>query len=142
MARLPTKVNYTKLVHQAHKTKSKVKTNKINAYAKWQKKLGKKSKGLDAQDKKLRSIHKKAVEADKNAKNKEKALQDLLEMLEGAFKELQTFKDVPVPGTMPTAPKNITALSSLAVVVAGYIAYIAAVKAYMALSEALSQKKP
>ncbi len=137
MARLPRKTNYTKLVYQANKTKSKVKTNQIEAYAKWQKKLGKKSVKLDALDDKLRKLLK---DIEKQNSDDEKALRSLLRLVEGAHKELQTYKQVPVPGKVPPPPKNITALSSLALVVIGYIAYVATVKTYMAMCEALSKK--
>ncbi len=140
MARVPGKVNYTKLVHQANKTKSKVKKSQIEAYAKWQKKLGKKSNKLDALDAKLRKVLKEIEAAEESRKDNQKALQRYLRMVEGAFKELQIYKQVPVHGKVPQPPKNIIALNSLSIVVVGMIVYLAAIKSYMALSEALSTK--
>jgi hypothetical protein len=140
MARIPGKINYAKLVYQADKTKSKVKLNKIEAYEKWQKKLGKKSKKLDALDDKLRKMLKEIEVAEKNREEDQKTIQRFLRMVEGALKELKTYKQVPVPEKMPLPPKNITALNSLSLVVMAMIVYLAAVKSYMALSEALSKK--
>lgn len=139
MARIPGKVNYTKLVHQAERTKSKVKKNQIQAFEKWQKKLGKKSARLDALDDKLRKILKEIEDAEKERKDEQVALRRLAKMVEGAHKELKTYQQVPVPGKMPLPPRNINALNSLSIVVVGMIAYLAMVKGYMAVCEALSK---
>ena len=141
MARPPGKVNYVKLVDQAQRSKSKVKQNKIAAYHDWQKKLGKKSKGLDKLDDKLRKLHDDLQKAEKKRADDKKALERFGRMVEGALKELQVYKSVPVPGKLPPPPKNITAISSLTVVVVAMIAYLALVKAYMATAEALSKDK-
>ena len=140
MARIPRKTNYAKLVYEAERTKSKVKKNQIDAYQKWQQKLGKKAQGLDALDDRLRKINDAVELAEKSDGDKKQAIQRLGKMIEGAFKELETYKSVPVPGKLPDYPKNLTSLGSMAIVLAPMIAYLAAVKAYMAMSEVLSKK--
>ena len=140
MARVPGKINYTKLVYQAKKTKSKVKKNQIEAYTKWQKKLGKKSNKLDVLDDKIRKILKEIEAAEKNREDDQKALQRYLRMVEGALKELKTYKQVAVSGKVPLPPQKITSLNALSLYVGGMIVYLLAVKSYMALSEALSKK--
>lgn len=140
MARVPGKVNYAKLVYQAQKTKKNYTKSQIDAYAKWQKKLGKKSNKLDALDDNLRKIKKELEAMEKKRNEDNKALMRLLRMVEGAYKEMQTYKQVPVPGKFPAPPKNISAVSALSAAVVLMIAYVAAVKLYMAACEALSKK--
>ncbi len=142
MARLPAKVNYAKLTYEAEKTKSKVKQNKIEAYAKWQKKLGGKSRKLDKLDDNLRKLRKTLEDFEKKQVEDAKALRSLLRMIEGAYKELQVYRQVPVDSNFPPPPpKNQIALGSMIAVVGAMIVYLAAVKSYMALAEALSKDK-
>lgn len=140
MARIPAKQNYAKLVLQAEKSKSKVKQSQIDAYAKWQKKLGKKSKKLDALDDNFRKILKVIKAFEQKQQEDEDTARKLLRLVEGAHKELETYKQVPVPGKFPEMPKNITALSSISLAVGLMITYLALVKIYMATSEALTKK--
>ena len=129
---------YNKLVLNAQKSKHKVKQNKIAAYTKFQSKLGKKNKKLDAADAKLRKAL-KDIEAEKDAN--EKTLMRVLRMLEGVHKDIKMFKEIPVGQTIPAMPKATIGLSSIAVVLTAMIAYVAAVKMYMAMADALSQEK-
>lgn len=141
MARPPGRTNYTKLVHQAHRTKSKVKQNKIEAYRAWQKKLGRKSPKLDKIDDQLRKIHKELKSMEQKREEDKKAMQRFLRMLEGAYKELKTYKQVPVPGDFPQPPpKNAIAVGSILAVVVPMLVYLSALKAYMAMAEALSKE--
>lgn len=140
MVRVPRKVNLNKLVMEAEATKSKVKKSKIEAYLKWQKKLGRKSSKLDQIDANLRACLKK-IEAESSAKEKNvKALADLLKMINEAHKELKEYQQIPAGPSLPPPPKNVTAVQSLVVVVTALLAYIAAVKVYMAMAQALSKK--
>ena len=141
MARLPAKANQAKLTSQAKKSKRKVKQIQIDAFAKWEKKLGRKSTKLDKLDDQLRKLHKDLEDLEKRREDKQKALQSLMRMIEGAYKELKTYKQVPVDSPFPPPPpKNITGVGSLTVVVTAMIVYLAAVKSYMAMAEALSKK--
>lgn len=141
MHRLPPKRNYTKLTYQAQKSKRKVSQNQIAAFQKWQKKLGRKSARLDKLDDKLRKLHTDLKDQEKRREDKRKALESLLDMVNDAHKELKTYKSVPVDAPFPPAPpKNVTGVGSLVVVVGAMIVYLAAVKSYMAMAEALSKK--
>jgi len=138
---VPPKVNYAKLIHEADRTKSKVKQNRIQAFQKWQKKLGRKSRKLDKLDDDLRKLLKNLKDEEKRKEDKRKAIESLLDMVNDAYKELKTYKSVPVDAPFPPAPpKNVTGLGSLVVVVSAMIVYLAAVKSYMAMAEALSKK--
>ncbi|MFY9211600.1 MAG: hypothetical protein WAO69_10765 [Aestuariivita sp.] len=140
MARVPRQINFTKLVHAADRTKQKVKKNKVAAYQKWQKKIGKRASKLDRWDVLLRDALKKSEAAQKKREDEMKALADLMEIVTGAHKELKLYKEVPVKDSLPPPPKNITSLQSISVVIAAYILYLGAVKAYMAMANALSKE--
>ena len=129
--------NYTKLVANAQKSKKNVRQNKIEAYQTWQAKVGKKSTKLDKHEATLRKALK---EIERDAKDKDKTLKRILRLLEGVHKEMKTYKEVPVGQKLPDIPKNTISLASISLVMVSMIAYIAAIKAYMALAEALSSK--
>lgn len=140
MPTVPGKANYAKLVHEAQKTKSKFKKSQIEAYSKWQRKLGKKSSNLDKIDEDLRKIYKEIEAADKKKQEDHKMRQRFLKIIEGALKEIKTFKEVPVQGKLPDMPKNTIALGALLPIVAAILGYVVALKAQMAICEAMSKK--
>ena len=135
----PRFTSYPKLVLEAERSKQKVKTAQIGAYQKWQKKLGAKAARLDKIDKDLRDLQTIVEDAAQRAEEDDKTRKRILRLLEGAYKELETFREIPVKESLPPPPKNIVALSTVSGAIVLMLVYLAAVKAYMAMAEALSK---
>ena len=137
MAKIPRRVSYVKLVNEARKTKKTISVSKRNDYAKWQERFGKKAKDLDTLDGHLRKGMKSLEALIKAREERREALKRYLKIVLDAHKELEVFKNVPVPGTFPLpSVKNVTGAASLMVVLVATISAVHLIKVFMAKCEA------
>ncbi len=135
------KPNKAKVRATAMKVLERGRASEIEAYEKWREKLDRGKKGLSRAEKQLLDLNKKLRKAEADREAGRGAVEELLEGLLQAIEEVKAFKDVPVPKGPPQLPTGTVQTATIAVVIAAALAWVASVRVYHMLAEAIGEAR-